>query len=226
MRMISRPAASLPSDQSPGSGRDKEITSYNYNSEDGMKQKATLEHLSGILVDTTGGLGTAAGNSQEVPWMVGWQMSERNIVWNDELKISLIKERLLRAPPKLVARLAANTGSVAQRIVRLKSMFPEANVSNMVSNRLTLLLEDDLDAVQIASTHLRELLPAINVDKFAETFPVVLDYESFDMAVQDAKRILPDMDLPDTLRRNPQLILSLVKGKALIPYDDFKNPWS
>ena len=27
------------------------------------------------------------------PWQLGWQMDERNLVWNDELKLRLIKLR-------------------------------------------------------------------------------------------------------------------------------------
>ncbi len=43
---------------------------------------------------------------------------------------------------------------------------------------------------------------------------------------QDAKRIMPDMDLPQMLRTNPEIIMSLVKGKNLIIYDQLSNPWS
>jgi hypothetical protein len=54
----------------------------------------------------------------------------------------------------------------------------------------------------------------------------VLDYCAFEMAVEDAARIMPGVHLPTLLRSNPGLIMELVKGKALIPYDQVANPWS
>lgn len=44
--------------------------------------------------------------------------------------------------------------------------------------------------------------------------------------LQDAKRIMPGMDITQMLRSNPDMILSLQKGKNLIPYDQIDNPWS
>lgn len=37
--------------------------------------------------------------------------------------------------------------------------------------------------------------------------------------MQDAKRLMPQMDIAQTLRTNPDLVLSFQKGKNLIPYD-------
>jgi hypothetical protein len=44
--------------------------------------------------------------------------------------------------------------------------------------------------------------------------------------VQDAQRIMPSSDITQLLRNDPDVIMSLVKGKGLIPYDQFDNPWS
>lgn len=181
-------------------------------------------------------------------------MNERNVMWNDDLKLRLIKRiaadelglsdaelegrlqqlgallpgleaRLAKAPAKLVARLAANTGEVALRLLQLKETFPQADLSLMINNRLTLLLDDDLVHVAAAAGRLRQLLPDINVDRFAQTFPVVLDVECFEMALEDARRIMPGIDVTQMLRANPDVILSLVKGKNMIPYDQIENPF-
>ncbi|KAG2492574.1 hypothetical protein HYH03_009235 [Edaphochlamys debaryana] len=186
---------------------------------------------------------------------MGWQVNERNVYWNDDLKYRLIKRiasdelglsdsdmdermqqlgallpglqrRLGNAPPKLVARLAADPGAVAERLLRLRLAFPQADLTAMVSNRLALLLDDDMGAVEAAGGRLRELLPGINVDRFVETFPLVLDVECFEMALEDARRIMPGMDVNAMLRSNPDMILSLVKGKNMIPYDQIANPWA
>ncbi|KXZ47268.1 hypothetical protein GPECTOR_36g120 [Gonium pectorale] len=232
---------------------------YPYNDSDGKRQKATIEHIFPALEEAgpsqQSSQSAATSGRAAAPWQVGWQMNERNVYWNDDLKLRLIKRiagdelgisdaemderlqqlgallpglesRLGKAPPKLVARLAANTGLVAQRLLQLKSLFPQANLSAMVNNRLTLLLDDDMEQLAAASARLRELIPAINVDRFVEMFPLVLDVECFEMALEDARRIMPGMDVTAMLRSNPDVILSLVKGKNLIPYDQISNPWS
>jgi hypothetical protein len=56
---------------------------YPYNGgEGGGRQKATIEHL--------GGSG-AAVMSAAAPWTTSFMINERNLVWNDELKLRLIK---------------------------------------------------------------------------------------------------------------------------------------
>jgi hypothetical protein len=60
----------------------------------------------------------------------------------------------------------------------------QANTSNMVNNRLTLLLDDDMEAVAAAATRLRQLLPQIHVDRFVEAFPLVLDVDDFELALE------------------------------------------
>jgi hypothetical protein len=54
----------------------------------------------------------------------------------------------------------------------------------LVGNRLSLLLDDDLDEVQAAATKLKDLLPSITVDKFVEYYPQVLDIDDFELALQ------------------------------------------
>ncbi|WIA10616.1 hypothetical protein OEZ85_010798 [Tetradesmus obliquus] len=225
---------------------------YPYNSGDSRQQKATIEH---IFKPDADGSSSSSASTIQAPWNVSWQMSERNIMWSDDLKLRLIKRiasqelqvsedeledrlqqlynllpdlasRLVKAPPKRVAQLAASTEIIAERLLRLRDIFPQANTSNMVNNRLTLLLDDDLDAVAAAAVRLRQLLPQIHVDRFVEGFPLVLDVDDFELALEDAKRIMPGMDITQMLRSNPDMILSLQKGKNLIPYDQIDNPWS
>ncbi|KAF6259426.1 hypothetical protein COO60DRAFT_1513264 [Scenedesmus sp. NREL 46B-D3] len=226
---------------------------YPYNSGDSRQQKATLEHI--FKPDVDGSSSSSSASTIQAPWTVGWQMSERNMMLNDELKLRLIKRiasqelqvseaeleerlqqlynllpdlasRLVKAPPKRVAQLAVNTDSIAARLLSLRDIFPQANTSKMVSNRLTLLLDDDMEAVAAAAARLRQLLPQIHVDRFVEAFPLVLDVDDFELALEDARRIMPGIDITKMLRSNPDVILSLQKGKNLIPYDQIDNPWS
>jgi hypothetical protein len=184
----------------------------------------------------------------QAPWSVGWQVNERNIMWSDDLKTRLVKrvasqelhiteeeleqrlqqvfnllpdlaDRLVKADPKRVAALASSTDLIAARLLRLREIFPKANASALVGNRLSLLLDDDLEEVAAAAVRLKELLPNITVDKFVEYYPQVLDLDDFELALKDAKRLMPKMDVAHTLRTNPEMVLSFQKGKNLIPYD-------
>jgi hypothetical protein len=60
----------------------------------------------------------------------------------------------------------------------------QANASALVGNRLSLLLDDDLDEVQAAADKLKVLLANITVDKFVEYYPQVLDIDDFELALQ------------------------------------------
>jgi len=68
--------------------------------------------------------------------------------------------------------------------LNLLSAGMQANASALVGNRLTLLLEDDLDEIEAAAARLRALLPNLIVDKFVEYYPQVLDIDDFELALQ------------------------------------------
>ncbi len=67
---------------------------YPYNSGDGRQQKATLENVfgqPGVRVQDEEPATSSSSEASASPWGLGWQMSERNLVWNDQLKLMLIK---------------------------------------------------------------------------------------------------------------------------------------
>ena len=75
--------------RSAGSPADSgDTVTYSYHS-DGH-YKATLE-------DVFKNSSTATFVSDHAPWSMGWQTNERNIMWNDDLKLRLIKAYLHRA---------------------------------------------------------------------------------------------------------------------------------
>lgn len=56
---------------------------YSYNSGDG-REKVSIEQVfqgDNALTQVQG----------DAPWKMGWQMNERNLVWNDDLKMRLVK---------------------------------------------------------------------------------------------------------------------------------------
>ena len=79
------------SDQASTSGR-SDSESYTYNSGSPTeRRKATIEHI----YQEKGGGRTGPPS----PWNMGWQMNERNLVWNDDLKARLLKVSM-QSPPQ------------------------------------------------------------------------------------------------------------------------------
>eukprot|EP01026_Neomeris_dumetosa_P026986 TRINITY_DN2196_c0_g1_i16.p3 TRINITY_DN2196_c0_g1~~TRINITY_DN2196_c0_g1_i16.p3 ORF type:complete len:150 (-),score=21.40 TRINITY_DN2196_c0_g1_i16:1039-1437(-) len=119
----------------------------------------------------------------------------------------------------VLTAFVANPNNLAQRLIRLKDIFPSANVGEMLLKRVSLGLNEDLDNIEQGVKEIRKLLPKVNVDVLAQQNPVVLNFQSFKQALEDAKRMMPQQDLQVALIRDPQLVLSLQRGADMIPYD-------
>lgn len=67
---------------------------YNYTSSDG-KRKATLEDafVQSREASGAGQIEHNTGMAGSQPWAMGWQMSERHLMWNDDLAARLLKAR-------------------------------------------------------------------------------------------------------------------------------------
>ena len=180
-------------------------------------------------------------------------MSEKNLVWSDDLKARLLQrvaaqqlgmsdeelsERLLRLTallpglrprlagmrPATLVGLAREVDEVAGRLVQLKAIFPDADVGALAAREPGLVLGYDLGRLAGTAEQLRELLPAINVDRLVQENPAVLDLEGLRAAMAEATRILPDLDLQHAMASNPQLVFSFQRGSQLIPYDPPDQP--
>jgi hypothetical protein len=50
--------------------------------------------------------------------------------------------------------------------------------------------------------------------------PSMLDVDNFEKAVEESKRLLPGLDVCQTMDQNPALIFRFQRGSQLIPYDE------
>lgn len=55
--------------------------------------------------------------------------------------------------------------------------------------------------------------------RLVEAHPSALDVESFRTALDEARRIMPSLDMTAALNANPDVIFGFQRGAALIPYD-------
>ncbi|KAF5841912.1 hypothetical protein DUNSADRAFT_10349 [Dunaliella salina] len=234
--------------QSGSSESDQGYVDLSYNGSD-SRNKATIEHVWGPMQ------GKAPPPGLESPWELGWQVNERNLVWNDGLKVALIKRvaanelqlsdeemdkrleqlavllpglvpRLMNAPPKLVAKAAVNVGVVAARLLELKQAFPQADILTMVNNRLSLLADDEYLSGQFS--RVAERLGQLLPGMNVGAF--VAEYPLV-LDVDDFERAIGDvkmmgLDPVKMLRSNPSVVLAQVKGRHLIPYDQLENPFT
>ncbi|GIL52047.1 hypothetical protein Vafri_8009 [Volvox africanus] len=102
--------------------RDAPQTSYPYNDADGNRQKATIEHIFPALESTSSTAqqqpsSSSSSSRPAAPWQVGWQMNERNVYWNDDLKTRLIK-RIASD------ELGVSDGEMDERLQQLGALLP------------------------------------------------------------------------------------------------------
>jgi hypothetical protein len=214
---------------------------FTYRGNDG-RYKATFEQA------FKNGIPALDGTLASAPWELGYQMSEKNILWNGNLKTRLIariaaeklkisdEEVVIRLDklqillpditsklpimhPVTLTRLLDTIDTLPKQLMSLKSAFPGANVSKLAVRAPELVLTMDFELMQIIADQLHELLPNLNIDLLVEENPSMLDVEELRSAMAEAKRIMPDLDIKKEMGSDPQLILSFQRGSQLIPYD-------
>jgi len=56
--------------------------------------------------------------------------------------------------------------------------------------------------------------------RLVEQYPSLLDVESFETALQEAKRMMPNLDLVAAMKRNPDMIFGFQRRGHMVPYDE------
>ena len=118
-----------------------------------------------------------------------------------------------------LARLAASVSDVAQAMVRLRRVFPTANVSAMVAKRPELLLMPAQE-IEARAKALRELLPGVDADAAAAEQPRLLDIAETKAALAELQRLMPGLNVVKMLANDTDLLTSVQTGPSLIPYDN------
>ena len=72
--------------------------------------------------------------------------------------------------------MVRDTANVARRMLQLKMIFPTANMSLMVANRPSLVLDDNLDLFRDRFAIIREQLPGVNVERMVQVGPSRLPF--------------------------------------------------
>ena len=91
-----------------------------------------------------------------------------------------------------LARLAVKVPDIANKLLTLKEIFPQANISHMVSNKPELLMEDTAVIAEKAK-QLRVLLETDEIDRAVELNPTFLSIEQVEQAIEEISRLMPNV---------------------------------
>lgn len=191
---------------------------FTYDGNDGRK-KATFEQAfkDGVNDDLQDRLHAA-------PWEFSYQMGEKYLEWGEELQQKLYarvasdelnitegelveylnrlrllmpdaSEKLANMPIKTLARLIRSIDDIPMKLMRIKAIFPRANASLLAIRNPELVLGFDSDHLQWIADELNEMFPKLEVDKLVEENPSMLDIEELRVAMAEAQRIMPSLDL-------------------------------
>ena len=120
--------------------------------------------------------------------------------------------------PGDLARLAL-LPDVAAALLRLREIFPTANVSKMVARRPELLLMGAADVAARAEA-LLSLMPGVDLGSIVAEQPRLLNTETTRKALLELQRLMPGVDAARMLANDPSLLSSVDTGEDLILYDN------
>ncbi|DBA97160.1 TPA: hypothetical protein ACH3X1_014926 [Trebouxia sp. C0004] len=90
--------------------------------------------------------------------------------------------------PQILLLMTADTSTVAVRLLQLKLWFPEANVSTMVSQRPTLVLDEDFKGIPAAIKVMQHWFAADAIDHMVQEEPLFL-VEDVESAISSLNRL-------------------------------------
>lgn len=180
-------------------------------------------------------------DKNDTPWTFAFDLRERETEWTEELKVGLLKttvaqkmeigmadlEGQLNNLSVLVPDLGGRIGSmkfdlllglltsmdkIPGQLLLLKEIFPQADISAMVTTRPQLLLEA-AEGIRDQRRQLTETLGTEEVDRLVQEFPVLLDVEGVEEVLEEMRRLMPAADVQGLLRRDPSWIMRVQRGQ-------------
>lgn len=133
-----------------------------------------------------------------------------------------LRSKIPSMKASLLIELATDLRSVAQRMVQLKRIVPNADASVMVSNRPVLVTKDDLDLFEQRMGLLRAALPGVQVDAMVQDFPALLEIRDMAGTMQHVGEMFgcSAAEAVTVVRRDPNVLFQAQRGAGLIAYDD------
>jgi len=119
-----------------------------------------------------------------------------------------LRLRLGRMQPKLVAQLLEDERRTGKRLLALKLMLPNTNVSSVAARCPNLLLSPVWERVEQRRRELQQILPTdASVESVVQEVPLVLMIDIRQVAA-DLRRLIPGCEPGEVLASNPAIILN------------------
>ncbi|DBB04678.1 hypothetical protein WJX77_011941 [Trebouxia sp. C0004] len=171
------------------------------------------------------------------PWIFGFQTNERHLKWDESAQRQLLKmhvadklgqevswvedklQEIVQIIPDLagkvdtmkadiVMQLVSDTQAVTQRVMDLRELLPDVNVSKLLSYYPQLISQLEPGKVSQQLHLLRAELPGRDINDLLQREPLMLT-ANVRFALQELKRLTPAKDSADFLFKNPGLVLSM-----------------
>ncbi|BDA41771.1 hypothetical protein COCOBI_02-5650 [Coccomyxa sp. Obi] len=119
----------------------------------------------------------------------------------------------LRLNKQLSLRLSKDIPGIAVKLVKLRAIFPDSNVLEMVGKRLSMLLDEEFSLIESNLEKLQATLPGADVVSLIEQQPLFL-FEDTEVILAELRRLLPG-DPALHLSRNPGLLVLAMSNRNL-----------
>ncbi|KAK9909091.1 hypothetical protein WJX75_007014 [Coccomyxa subellipsoidea] len=119
----------------------------------------------------------------------------------------------LKLNKQVSLRLAEDIPAVAMKLVKLREIFPDSNVLDMVGRRPSMLLDEEFNLIEGNLKKLHDSLPGADVVSLVEQQPLFL-FEDLEVIMGELQRLLPG-DPALNLARNPALLVLAMSNRRL-----------
>eukprot|EP00891_Asterochloris_glomerata_P002106 jgi/Astpho2/2106/Aster-x0082 len=128
-----------------------------------------------------------------------------------------MEQRLLRLQPAMLAAWARDPGAVAAKLLQLRSWMPRVDVSRLVVNSPSLLMEQNFQKVEAALVQLHAHLPESSVASLVQRQTLYLT-EDLEYLLAEVKRLfgMPDDDAAlRVIEHNPDVVMEVTSNRHL-----------
>ncbi|GMH35071.1 hypothetical protein BSKO_02939 [Bryopsis sp. KO-2023] len=177
------------------------------------------------------------------PWAFTFDLRERETIWTDANQGRLVKgiareqldidneelerrlQKLLVLVPDLgpkihtikvalLGNLLKEVDLMAEHIIKLKELFPDADIGRMTAKTPTLLLQKP-EHLGIEAQKVRDLLgiDSLRLDALVVEHPGFLDSDVVAEVLDHLRQLMPTKNVESYLVQNPTTLLSAAKGK-------------
>eukprot|EP01025_Chloroclados_australasicus_P047425 TRINITY_DN5306_c0_g1_i2.p2 TRINITY_DN5306_c0_g1~~TRINITY_DN5306_c0_g1_i2.p2 ORF type:complete len:243 (-),score=38.61 TRINITY_DN5306_c0_g1_i2:360-1088(-) len=193
-------------------------------------------------IDVDPQLGSLKTATSTAPWVITFDLRERETEWTPENQARLVKQfasmelhisneelqqriyllqtllpdlgsKVSTMKPSTLAKLLSDPNTVAERLIQLKQILPLANLSKIATSFPEILFQE-MDQLQTEAECVKQLMGMDDISGLIEQEPRFLDSEGVEEALIELKRLLGEKtDVRRVLRKDPSYLLRVQRGQ-------------